>query len=62
MLRVFPAHDSFESRQFLRRQIDNGLVEDFDLTLLERFAQIAFDLDVAVSIAAHARIEDLNAI
>ena len=62
MLRVLPAYESFKSGKFFRRQIDDGLIEDFDLALFERLAQIVFDFNAAIAIAAHACLEDLDAI
>src|SRR4029079_135221 len=62
MLRVLPSHESLEPGEFLRRQIDDGLIENFDLALFERLAQIVFNLNAAIAIAAHARLENLDAI
>ena len=61
-LGMLPAHQRLEARQLLGRQVDDRLIEDADLVLGERFAQIALERDAVVAVGAHLGAEDLDAV
>ena len=59
---MLPAHQRLEAGQLLGRQIDDGLVENLDLVLGQRLAQIALERDAIVAIGAHLGPEDLDTV
>ena len=59
---MVPAHQGLETRQLFVRQPDDRLVEDAQLALLDGTAQIALDRGAIIALAAHFRLEDLDAV
>ena len=59
---MLPAHQRFKAGKFACRQINDRLIKNFELALIERFAQIAFNLDTIIAIPAHGRFKDFNAV
>ena len=61
-LGMLPAHQRLEAGQLLGRQVDDRLIEDLDLVLRQRLAQVALQRDAVVAVGAHLRTEDLDAV
>ena len=58
--RMLPARESFEARKLFRRQINDRLIDDLQLTLLDCLGE--FGADVRVAVTAHGGVEDFDAI
>ena len=57
---MLPTRESFEARKLFRRQINDRLIDDLQLTLLDCLGE--FGADVRVAVTAHGGVEDFDAI
>jgi len=61
MIRVLPAHESFEALNGSGFHIDNGLVVNAELAFFFCAAEVGFQLEHAHGVFVHAGIENFEA-